>query len=265
MANLLDAIDRLAFATASVYCNMKRSLVIGDIHGGRKALIQVLERASIQPEDELVFLGDYVDGWSESAAVIDFLIRLSQTHSCLFLKGNHDAWCENWLRTGEADNTWLVHGGQETIDSYRSATPETKQQHLQWLEQLPIYHISETHQLFVHAGFTSSHGPQRETPLTNCLVDRTLWEMAVSIDPTLSTDSPFYPKRLKHFREIFIGHTPTTNYHVSTPMHAANVWNVDTGAAFKGRITAMDFRSKQFWQSDPLPDLYPDEKGRNRD
>ena len=56
---------------------MSRTLVIGDIHGGLKALIQVLQKAAIQPDDILIFLGDYVDGWSESPGVLDFLIVLA--------------------------------------------------------------------------------------------------------------------------------------------------------------------------------------------
>ena len=51
-----------------------RTLVIGDIHGGLRALHQVLERAAATPKDRLVFLGDYVDGWSQSPQVLDFLI-----------------------------------------------------------------------------------------------------------------------------------------------------------------------------------------------
>ena len=47
-------------------------------------------------------------------------------------------------------------------------------------------------------------------------------------------------------------------------MNAANIWNIDTGAAFTGRLTAMNIDSKEFFQSDELPLLYPDEKGRNR-
>jgi serine/threonine protein phosphatase 1 len=43
----------------------------------------------------------------------------------------------------------------------------------------------------------------------------------------------------------------------------ANVWNVDTGAAFEGPLTIMDVKTKEFWQSEPLPNLYPTEKGRN--
>jgi serine/threonine protein phosphatase 1 len=73
---------------------MKRTLVIGDIHGGLKALEQILERASVSVDDTLIFLGDYVDGWSESAQVIEFLIDLKRKNNCVFIKGNHDVWCE---------------------------------------------------------------------------------------------------------------------------------------------------------------------------
>ena len=67
-----------------------RTLVIGDIHGGLRALKQLLETLDLQASDQLIFLGDYVDGWSEAAQVIDFLINLQDQYSCVFIKGNHD-------------------------------------------------------------------------------------------------------------------------------------------------------------------------------
>ena len=47
-------------------------------------------------------------------------------------------------------------------------------------------------------------------------------------------------------------------------MHKGNIWNVDTGAAFNGRLTLLDTDNKNYWQSDPLPELYAGEKGRNK-
>jgi len=38
---------------------------------------------------------------------------------------------------------------------------------------------------------------------------------------------------------------------------------VDTGAAFKGPLTIMDANTKEYWQSEPVHLLYPDENGRN--
>jgi serine/threonine protein phosphatase 1 len=77
---------------------MKRTLVFGDIHGGLKALLQLLERIDHAENDRFIFLGDYVDGWSESKQLIDFLIDLSQKRECIFIKGNHDAWCPRMVR-----------------------------------------------------------------------------------------------------------------------------------------------------------------------
>lgn len=241
-----------------------RTLAIGDIHGGLKALIQVMERAAVTEHDTLIFLGDYVDGWSESAQVIQYLIELDQKQNCVFIIGNHDEWCEDWLRAGEWDKTWLFHGGSSTIDSYTFVSDAQKKEHLNFFERMKLYHVDEHHRLFVHAGFTSMHGPSHEFHSSSFKWDRTLWEVARSVDPQMNKDSVLYPKRLLQFDEIFIGHTPTLNYDITTPMQGCNVWNIDTGAAFWGSLTIMDIDTKEFWQSDALPTLYPNEKGRNK-
>ncbi|HTR29881.1 MAG TPA: metallophosphoesterase [Puia sp.] len=243
---------------------MANTYVIGDIHGGFKALKQVIERVGLAADDRLIFLGDYVHGWSETRQVIDYLIELDRTHACTFVIGNHDVWCMEWLaRLGSAED-WLAQGGQATMDSYAGAGEELKMQHLLFFSRMVPYYEDEHRRLFVHAGYTSIHGPAREYFTSNFYWDRTLWEMAVVADSRISQSSLLYPKRLRLYDEIYIGHTPTTNYGVDTPMHKCNVWNIDTGAAFEGRITVLDIDSKRFWQSDIVQSLYPDEKGRNK-
>ncbi len=241
-----------------------RTLVIGDIHGGLKALIQLLERAKVTQKDILIFVGDYVDGWSESSFVLRYLIELSNTNNCIFIKGNHDVWCENWLKEGTTNSTWLYHGGKETIASYKSISDEEKQVHLNFIEQMKLYYIDNENRLFVHAGFVSMHGPKKEYTKTSLYFDRTLWEMALSLDKRIKKDSILYPKRLKRFNEIYIGHTPTINFDSFVPMNAVNVWNVDTGACFYGRLSCIDVDTKEVFQSDVVQSLYPYEKGRNK-
>ena len=237
---------------------------IGDIHGGLKALIQVLNKIEVRDEDSLIFVGDYVDGWSESAQVITFLIELSEKINCIFIKGNHDVWCEEWLRSGEVNPTWYIHGGKETMESYEGFSIEEKKAHLLFFENMPLYYLDSENRLFLHAGFTSMHGVKKEVFETTLYFDRTLWEMVLTMDKTITENSEIYPKRLKHYKEIYIGHTPTTNFNKTKPMNAVNVWNIDTGAAFKGKVSGLNIDTKEVYQSDNLPTLYPNEKGRNK-
>ena len=241
-----------------------RVLVIGDIHGGLKALVQLLDRAKVNESDTLIFIGDYVDGWSESSLTLRFLIELSKKNHCIFIKGNHDIWCENWLREGTTFDIWLNHGGRETIESYKTISDKEKKEHLRFLEDMKLYYIDEENRLFVHAGFVSMHGPEKEYSETNLYYDRTLWEMALAMDNKLDEDSMLFPKRLKLFDEIYIGHTPTINFGVSEPMNAQNVWNVDTGAAFYGKLSCIDKETKEVFQSDVVQTFYPNESGRNK-
>jgi serine/threonine protein phosphatase 1 len=241
-----------------------RIYVIGDIHGALKALKQLIDKLPLQKKDQLIFIGDYVDGWSESSQVIDYLLQLEKANNCIFIKGNHDAWCERWLETGEVDAFWQSIGGQATMDSYRQVSYDRRTVHLDFFKKMKMYSVDAENRLFVHAGFTSVDGLDREQHSTDFYWDRTLWEMAVSMDPGITLSSKLYPKRLRFFKEIYIGHTPTTRYDNSVPMQAQNVWNVDTGAGFTGALSALEIHTKEYWQSDICMNLYPNEKGRNK-
>ncbi|MFB9077775.1 metallophosphoesterase family protein [Flavobacterium procerum] len=243
---------------------MKRTLVFGDIHGGLKALIQLLERIDYSVNDRFVFLGDYVDGWSESAQIIDFLMELSQKQECIFIKGNHDAWCQEWLEENTINDIWFLHGGKSTIESYTGIDYSQKEKHHNFFNSMKDYFVDENNNLFIHAGFSSMHGPEKEHYQTNFSWDRTLWEMALIMDKRIKKDSLLYPKRLLLFNEIYIGHTPTLHYNVEIPMQGCNVWNIDTGAGFYGKLTCLDVETKEFWQSDVVQTFYPKEKGRNK-
>ncbi|MES2573397.1 MAG: metallophosphoesterase family protein [Bacteroidota bacterium] len=241
-----------------------RTLVIGDIHGGLRALHQIMERANVTPKDTLVFLGDYVDGWSQSPQVIDFLIELKKTQNCVCILGNHDELLLDWLTKNSKDNPeWYNHGGEATVLAYNEVSAETIQKHIEFIKSLSTYYLDEENRLFVHAGFTNMNGVDFEYYPRLFYWDRSLWETALALDKTMKTDDLFFPKRLTLYKEIYIGHTPVSRINKTTPVRMANVWNVDTGAAFKGPLTIMDVDTKEFWQSEPLPNLYPTEKGRN--
>lgn len=242
---------------------MSRTLVIGDIHGSLRALQQILERANVTSQDKLLFLGDYVDGWGQSPEVIGHLMELKETHQCIFIRGNHDDLLMSWLKTGEYNEQWFNHGGRITTECYGRTPKEVIGMQLEFLESLEDYYLDQRNRLFLHAGFTSLNGVLHEHFKRMFFWDRTLWETALAMDPEMDKASPYYPKRFLHYKEIFIGHTPVTRIGKTVPVKMANVWNVDTGAAFKGPLTIMDVDTKQFWQSEPVHELHADEVGRN--
>ncbi|RKS00996.1 MULTISPECIES: metallophosphoesterase family protein [unclassified Flavobacterium] len=245
---------------------MGRILVIGDIHGGLRALHQIMERANVTKDDTLIFLGDYVDGWSESPQVINYLIDLGKKQNCIFLRGNHDELLLDWLE-GNTKNfdekMWYKHGGEATVLAYSDISEATKKLHIDFLIGLENYFLDDENRLFVHAGFTNMNGVHYEYFPKLFYWDRTLWESALALDSSISKSSWLYPRRLTLYTEVYIGHTPVTRIGETVPVQKASVWNVDTGAAFKGPLTIMDVNTKEFWQSEPLNELYFNEKGRN--
>ncbi|MBL4663683.1 MAG: serine/threonine protein phosphatase [Flavobacteriaceae bacterium] len=240
-----------------------RTLVIGDIHSGLKALQQVLLKVQPTTNDLFIFLGDYVDGWSEAVETVSFLIHFSETHDCIFIRGNHDYLTYRYLKHDDNNPMWEAHGGLSTKLSYTSLSSEEKEKHLQFYENLTNYHIDDQNRLFVHAGFTNLKGPEYEFFKNLVFWDRTLWEVAKSLNYSIPKDNFRYPERLKLFSEIYIGHTALTKIGATIPVNYANLWNIDTGAAFTGPLTILDVDTKKFWQSDPVQQLYPNEKGRN--
>ena len=109
---------------------MSRTLVIGDIQGGLRALHQLFERAKVSQNDTLIFLGDFVDGWSESPKVLDFLIALNTKNNCVFIRGNHDELLLEWLENSKDNLQWYQHGGEATVLAYTNVDFETKQKHI---------------------------------------------------------------------------------------------------------------------------------------
>lgn len=242
---------------------MSKTYVVGDLHGGLKALQQVLKKVPLQPEDTLIFLGDYVDGWSDSAATVGFLMELKQKQNCIFIRGNHDDLVMQYLKGKEMSENWVKHGGQSSKDGYAALTTKEKEQHIAFYEGLHDYHIDSANRMFCHAGFQNQNGPEAEWYSTAFYWDRTLWEMVCAMDASLKPGDLHYPKRLSLYSEIYIGHTPVTKIGSTTPVQRANVWNIDTGAAFMGPVTIIDVDTKQYWQSTPVWQLYADEIGRN--
>ena len=241
--------------------------VIGDIHGALKALQEVLIKANYNPEeDELIFLGDYVDGWTESAELVDFLIKLKENNlpnKVTFIRGNHDNWCEDWLDRGWVPIIWQQNGGQVTLDSYVRTALLVEQSHKDFFHNLIDYHIDDDNNLFIHGGWayredefpvSALYPNNAGTNAKECHWDRSL---IAGVKSAHATNTQF--NATKPFNKVFIGHTANASF---LPEKYCNLWNIDSGGGWSGKLTIMNIDTEEYYQSDFVKNLYPNEKGR---
>lgn len=216
---------------------------MGDVHGNHQALLQCLSKCNFdKSRDTLIQLGDVGDRHSQTREVVDELFGIP---SMIAIRGNHDVWIKEWLRTKRVDPFWLRNGGAETMASYGGSNKIDLKSHLIFFNSQLDFHIDKHRRLYVHAGYVHPRGPEFESDVSICYWDRSLWRNSLE---ALSIAAK--PALLEPFSEIFIGHTRTLNWYEDIPMDAFNVWNLDTGAGSVGKLTVMDVAIKEFWQSD---------------
>jgi serine/threonine protein phosphatase 1 len=262
----------------------KRRFVIGDIHGNYNGLMQCLQRSGFDyKNDELISLGDVVDGHSQSFEVVDELLKIK---NLIPIKGNHDDWFLQWINTGINPTTWkqgqratgesyLSHsrpnepwfsiketpgGGKHCVETIK--TNDIPDNHVNFFENQLPYYIDNENRLFVHGGFNRHYSLEEQGDIL--WWDRDLWSQALSWESMGSVETIGKPAFKMHtnFDEIFIGHTSTQFWGKDVPMKAANIWNLDTGGGWFGKVTIMDIDTKEYFQSDDGKSLYPDFTGR---
>lgn len=238
-----------------------RRFAIGDIHGAHKALIQCFERSGIdREEDMLICLGDVADGWPEVPECFDELLTVN---NLIYIMGNHDEWLRSWFKFVEAPHIWLSQGGQSTLDSYMKllewGDTRTQIRHENLLDRAVFYHVLDN-KLFVHGGY-DWHNPIEHTLTHELMWNRSMWKAALYWK--LQGDRGFHMDKVKDYDEVFIGHTTTSQFDPELkPVNLSNVWNLDQGCGFEGKLTLMDIDSKEYWQSDIVSSLYPDVAGK---
>jgi len=255
---------------------MSKAYVIGDLHGNYKGLIQAIDRSPFKVhEDTLISLGDLIDGGPDSCEVIEFLSNLPK---CILIKGNHDEWFKNWLLFGVNPVAWL-QGQHHTAKSYikyvKEKTGEDRflipdhggykcnltyfdipEKHITFLNSGVNYYIDDNNNCYVHGGF-NRHLKINEQHFDHIYYwDRDLWMQALSYKAAKDPTGSLKFKMKDKFNSIFIGHTTTSNWGKTEPMNAVNIWNLDTGAGFNGKVTIMDVKTKEYWQSDTVKELY---------
>ena len=217
------------------------AIAIGDIHGCLHPLINLLGK--LPPDEELVFLGDYVDRGPNSAQVVDYLLKLSNQRSCHFVKGNHEAMLDAATRDESVIASWLMNGGIATLRSYGTEAKDwlkapERRSHFknfwEFFDNLLPYHEDE-HAIYVHAG-----------------IDVDISQMENQDPSVLMWVRDAFIKRAAEWegKQVIFGHTPTQGLSMDpgSIYRSANIVGIDTGCVFGGFLTAYDTLTQKVYQ-----------------
>jgi serine/threonine protein phosphatase 1 len=237
---------------------MNKIFCIGDIHGSYKGMMQCFERAKFDyKKDTLICLGDVADGWGQVKECFDELLKIKKL---IYVTGNHDCWFLEWSLLGIAQEIWVSQGGKATLKSYKYNRNNVSISHIKLLQDASYYYVLKNKDnkeiLFVHGGINVNTKIERQDGFT------IMWDRELMNSAYLKGNlRPNYRLQDK-YKEIFIGHTTTHLYNSDIPLHCCEVWNLDTGGGWEGKITIMNIDTHEYWQSDNCYELYPEENGR---
>jgi serine/threonine protein phosphatase 1 len=217
---------------------------VGDIHGMRDRLVELVESLPLKEGDHLVFVGDYVDRGPDSFGVVEYLIGLRKRYRCTFLLGNHESMFLAFLGwRGDpyfGSEAFLHNGGETTLRSYGYFDAKGRfrlpAEHEAFFRSLVLSH-AEGEYLFLHAGLSrerlslsdAAYAVAHEHP-RELLWQRATGELPHSLGVT-----------------VIYGHTPSPDFQVR--------WNlpysigIDTGAVYGGPLTAIRLPDETVFQT----------------
>lgn len=222
---------------------MPRILAIGDVHGCLTALDTLLGYVHPAPDDQLIFLGDYVDRGPDSKGVLDRLIEMHRTGRVICLRGNHEVMMLAARKGRDDFRFWSMFGGIETFESYAGpdgtgsfeVVPES---HWHFIEHTCVdWHETETH-IFVHADLNP------DFPLAEQSTDWLHWH-AISA----TWQRPYLHKPHVSGKTMICGHTMQRD---GQPLRLERATCLDTGAYDFGWLTCLDVETGEYWQANEL-------------
>ena len=211
-----------------------RLIAFGDIHGCDAALAAVLEAIKPVQNDQLVFLGDYIDRGPDSCQVIDRLIKLKQNFDVVTILGNHEEMMLGALEGKSPMGWWTMHGGAETLDSYGynddgdfSIVPE---KHLAFINDCLNIYVTDSF-FFTHGNYVANESLDQQP------AEALRWESFHQRMPEPHASG----------RTAVVGHTSQKDGDI---FDAGYFKCIDTFCHGGGWLTAFDVLSGEVWQAD---------------
>lgn len=155
---------------------MLRTIVISDIHGYFRTFEALLKRVAYNPtKDQLILLGDYVDGGPAALEVVRLVQKMAGNPNVHSIGGNHDDMFLSWLDGQDyilSPYTNPKNGGLQTVDSFcpseidngeaREYVKEHYVSEINFLRSLPNFFEDDRH-IYVHAGIDPEQNEWKQT------------------------------------------------------------------------------------------------------
>jgi serine/threonine protein phosphatase 1 len=192
----------------------------------------LLERVRPDPEDQLVFVGDYIDRGPESGAVVDRLLELAKERPAVFLRGNHEVMVLAAREEPASADLWRSSGGLAALASYGAEFRDD------WAAAIPASHwafFESTARFFETAQHIFVHGCLDPELDLDAQPDWLLfWEGVDRMQPH------------KSGKRVVCGHTPQHSGRIRDLGFAVCI---DTAAVTGGWLSCLDVDSGKFWQA----------------
>lgn len=211
-----------------------KTFIIGDIHANYQSLTSLLSFLKPAADDQLIFLGDYLDKNPHPKETLVLLQSLQERFHCVFLTGDHEFVWAKYLNDGEVSRRDFLesYGGVETLRQF-SAEPEVMADYLKIIDQSEGYKIVGPY-FATHAGLLVEQLDNPRPKFT---------ELNYFLRPRQMN---FEKKYLGQYR-IVAGHT----YLGTEPTFEPGYINIDLGAGYPGGfIGALDVLENEIVRSD---------------
>ncbi len=205
---------------------MRRTVVIGDVHGCATELEELLAKLAVTSADRVVFVGDLIARGPDSRGVLAIARRLSAT----VVRGNHEHKLLRHRATGERLSS--MHQAVARSLSARDWAD---------LEATPFYaDLAEHGARVVHGGLDPSVPLERQAPEI-MLTTRTI----VDGHPSDKHGDALWGAIWRGPTHVVFGHDAKLE-----PQLHPFATGLDTGCVYGGRLTALVLR-----EGEPVPDV----------
>ena len=205
---------------------MKRTIVIGDVHGCYQELQILLKKTNYNPVvDRLIFVGDVINRGPDSLKVLE-LIR---TQNAEVVQGNHEYF---FLKEG------VTNCRPSKFPKIRKEMGDHLSYWQSWMEGLP-YFIENEDFLVVHAGIVPGEHPSQSDP--KALVTIRTWDK-IGKELNSPQNSAWF-SYYKNPKLVIFGHWASLGLVIRE-----NVIGLDSGCVYGKKLTAVILPEKRIFQ-----------------